>query len=151
MISKVVSMSRIKDLLKKKDIVVHENLGVKKIIIDSNDTVLMDLCFKLSCLIKERIVTVEEFKKSQIQDEFKELFVNFLKSCESGDFSSICDDINDINIGYLELKKMDKKSVKKVDIDESETVKETKPKTDIEEMESTFKLEKRPKITRGKK
>lgn len=166
-LSKGVYMFNIKKLLKDKEI-----LSSKSIEITNSDSELMELCHKLGSLKKGLVITNEEFKKSQVQNEFKEIMTLFIRSVYKKDFKEVIETFESIdslfnNLGTKkeqeekEIERLERINVleKELEIKKEEVIKEVKEKeevikkeikSDIEEMEDTFKLQKRTP-TKGKK
>jgi hypothetical protein len=105
------------------------------------------------------VVTNEEFKKAQIQSEFKEIMTLFVRSVYKKDYKEITELFEMIDSKFNDLGS--KKVIEIVEIVEEIIVEEKveivivkeeikEIKSDIEEMEETFKLTKRT-TGKGKK
>ena len=145
-------MFNIKKLLKDKEI-----LSSKSIEIKNEDSELMELCHKLGSLKKGEVITNEEFKKAQIQNEFKEIMTLFIRSVYKKDFKEVVELFESIDCMFNNLETKKEVVIKEVIEEKKEEVKEVvkkeekkEVKSDIEEMEDTFKLQKRTP-TKGKK
>lgn len=145
-------MFNIKKLLKDKEI-----LSSKTIEIKNEDSELMELCHKLGSLKKGLVITNEEFKKSQVQNEFKEIMTLFIRSVYKKDFKEVIETFESIDSLFNNLETKKEVVIKEVIEEKKEEVKEAvkkeekkEVKSDIEEMEDTFKLQKRTP-TKGKK
>lgn len=134
-------------------------LSSKSIEISNEDSELMEICHKIASLKKGVVVTNEEFKKAQIQSEFKEIMTLFVRSVYKKDYKEITELFEMIDSKFNDLGS--KKVIEIVEIVEEIIVEEKveivivkeeikEIKSDIEEMEETFKLTKRT-TGKGKK
>ncbi len=138
----------------------RESYGSRIITIndDLDDKFLIDLNYKIACVERNKILKVNEFKKSQTQTNFKKLITLFLSDLESGNFEKSLKVMNIINSKFKELKETPLKTTETHEktinkVKEVETPKQVKKpiKTDVEHMEETFNLQKREPKKRGVK
>ena len=151
-------------------------LSSKSIEISNEDSELMEICHKIASLKKGGVITNEEFKKAQIQSEFKEIMTLLVKSVYKKDFKEAIELFEMIDSKFNDLgskKEQEEKEIerlekecellkKELEIKKEEIIVEEKVeivivkeeikeiKSDIEEMEETFKLTKRT-TGKGKK